>query len=125
MAAGSVTALVRQLALQSQLCARTMPEGGVADGEVECWQLRVEHDSLRSPALVDKLQAALQAHLGRDVRVQVEAGSVTDTPARREALHQAQRLAEAEALIRNDPVVQSVLAQFSTARIVPGSIKAQ
>jgi DNA polymerase-3 subunit gamma/tau len=119
VAAGSVTALARQLALQSQLCACT-PEGG---GEL--WQLRVEHDSLRSPALVDKLQTALQAHLGRDVRLQVESGSVTDTPARREALRQARRLAEAEAVIRNDPVVQAVLAQFSTARIVPGSIKAQ
>jgi DNA polymerase-3 subunit gamma/tau len=119
VAAGSVTALARQLALQSQLCAQ-----GTAEGGGELWQLRVEHESLRSPALVDKLQTALQAHLGRDVRLQVDSGSVTDTPARREALRQARRLAEAEAVIRSDPVVQAVLAQFSTARIVPGSIKA-
>ena len=52
-----------------------------------------------------------------------QAGAVTDSPARREAAERERRQREAEDLIRNDPLVQEMLAQFPSARIVPGSIK--
>jgi DNA polymerase-3 subunit gamma/tau len=57
------------------------------------------------------------------VRLTVEAGSVQDSPARRDAEARAAAQREAEALIRDDPAVRELMAQFSTARIVPGSIK--
>ena len=71
----------------------------------------------------DKLTEALLQSLGEAVRIEVEAGDVGDTPARRDATERARRQSHAESVIRDDPLVQSLLAQFSTARLVPGSIK--
>jgi DNA polymerase-3 subunit gamma/tau len=74
--------------------------------------------------LVEKLRTALAEALEvAPLRLEVEAGAVGDSPARREAAERERRLREAEAVIHNDPLVQEMLAQFSTARIVPGSIK--
>jgi DNA polymerase-3 subunit gamma/tau len=56
--------------------------------------------------------------------VELEAGEVEDTPFKRDASERARRQAQAEAVIREDPLVQSLLTQFSTARLVQGSIKA-
>jgi DNA polymerase III subunit gamma/tau len=53
----------------------------------------------------------------------LEAGVPADSVARREAWDRLRRQAEAEQLIRDDPAVQDLLAQFKTARIVPGTIK--
>jgi DNA polymerase III subunit gamma/tau len=39
------------------------------------------------------------------------------------AAEKQRRQREAEQIIQNDPLVQEMLAQFKTARIVPGSIK--
>jgi DNA polymerase III subunit gamma/tau len=114
--AGTITALVRELALQSQLEA-------ISTGEPPVWRLVVERESLRAPALADKLQAALVASLGSPIKLDVAAGTATDTPAARRAREQAARQREAEDTILNDPVVRSLMAEFSTARIVPGSIK--
>jgi DNA polymerase-3 subunit gamma/tau len=57
------------------------------------------------------------------VELQLEAGEPQDSIARRDtvARTEGQRLAEQQ--IRADPTVQALLAQFPTARIVPGSIK--
>jgi len=118
-AAGSLVALVRELALQSELAA--ISPG--ADGQGEQWQLRVEREPLRAPPLVDKLQKALQAWSGKTIRLQAIAGVAQDSPALRETERLARRQREAEEVIQSDPLVQSLLAQFSTARIVPGSIK--
>jgi DNA polymerase III subunit gamma/tau len=113
----SISALVRELAMQSQLVEQQ-------DGARPLWRLRVERDSLRAPALVDKLRGALAEALEiAPLQLQVEGGAVTDSPARREAAERERRLQEAETLIRNDPLVKELLAQFSSARIVPGSIK--
>jgi DNA polymerase-3 subunit gamma/tau len=113
----SISALVRELAMQAQLVEQH-------DGAQPLWRLRVERDSLRSPALIDKLRMALAEALQIDtLQLELEAGAVTDSPARREAAERERRLQEAETLIRNDPLVKEMLAQFSTARIVPGSIK--
>ena len=104
---------MRELALQAQCVA--------IDGER--WRLRVERESLRTPALADKLQAALAALLGAPLRLEVEAGVASDSPALREAALRERRQHEAERIIQDDPLVQSMLQQFKTARIVPGSVK--
>lgn len=113
--AGAIAALVRELALQGECVA--------IDGADERIRLRVERESLRHPAHAEKLRAALAQLLGHAVALEVEAGPVGDTPARRETAAREQRQREAEALIHNDPLVRELTARFKTARIVPGSIK--
>lgn len=113
---GRLSGLVRELAWQGGLV-------GVEDGPPEMWRLRIAHESLRSPALKDKLAEALSQCLGRALRLELEAGDAGDTPARRDAAERARAQARAEAVVREDPLVQSLLQQFSTARLVPGSIK--
>ena len=120
VAAGDVQALVRELAMQAELCA----ELPLSDGGGTVWRLTVERETLRSPALCDKLLAALQGAAGvAGLRLEVVAGVAQDSPARRDAEQAALRQAEAERVIHDDPLVQTLLAQFSTARIVAGSIK--
>ena len=87
------------------------------------WTLRVERETLRSAANCDKLQAALAEAVKKPVRLVVEAGPTEDTPARRDAIERARRQAEAEQIIHDDPLVQALMAQYKTARIVPGSVK--
>jgi DNA polymerase III subunit gamma/tau len=113
----AISALVRELAMQAQLVDQH-------DGAEPVWRLRVERESLRATGLVDKLRTALVDALGiGPLRLEVEGGIVTDSPARRDAAERDRRQREAEDLIRNDPLVQDMLAQFPSARIVPGSIK--
>jgi DNA polymerase III subunit gamma/tau len=114
--AGAITAMVRELALQSECLAV------VDDGSEQLWQLRVERENLRAPALRERLQAAAQGE-GRAVRLEIEAGATVDTPAVREAAERDRRQAEAERLINDDPLVRALMAQYKTARIVPGSVK--
>jgi DNA polymerase-3 subunit gamma/tau len=111
IAAEAITALVRELALQSQLVAR----------DTDQWLLRVERESLNQGNSRERLQAALHA-AGHAVRLVVEIGRVVDSPARRNAAAAAERQRQAEDLIRADPFVQSMMRDFG-ARIVPGSIK--
>ena len=114
-----VSAMVRELALQAELV-----EQGA--GAAPLWRLRVERESLRTAALCDKLQAALAEALGMPaLRLQVDCGATRDTPARRLAAERLRRQQQAEQIIHDDPLVQEMLAQFKTARIVPGSIKVQ
>jgi len=112
-----ITALVRTLAMQAQ-CLSIDEQGGV-----QTFHLRVESDSLRQPALRDKLQAVLSVHLQREVQVTVEPGVAEDSPALRDQAAAQARLRAAEQIVFDDPVAQALLAQFKTARIVPGSIK--
>jgi DNA polymerase-3 subunit gamma/tau len=112
---GSIAALVRELALQAECTA-------IEEGDA-LWRLRVEREALRASATVAKLQAALGGHTAKPVRLEVEAGVTHDTPARRDAIERERRQREAEQIIHDDPLVQQMLAQFKTARIVPGSIK--
>lgn len=107
----AIAALVRELALQSQLVSRQ-------DGH---WVLRVENETLGQSAASERLQAAL-AEAGRAVRLRVEIGAVTDSPARRNRIAAEQRLKAAESLLLADPFVQEMLRDFG-GRIVPGSIK--
>ncbi|MFD0669814.1 DNA polymerase III subunit gamma/tau [Ramlibacter sp. MAHUQ-53] len=111
VAAEAVTALARELALQSQLVAR----------DVDHWLLRVERESLNQDNTRTRLQAALQ-NAGHPVKLGVEVGPVTDSPARRNAHAAAERQKAAEEIIMADPFVQQMMRDFG-ARIVPGSIK--
>lgn len=113
VASEAVAALTRELALQSELQSQS---GGI-------WYLRVEHESLCQPAAREKLQAALQRLLGEAAfTLAVEIGTVTDTPARRNAAAQAERQRTAEEAIHSDPYVQDLIRNWG-AKIVPGSIK--
>jgi DNA polymerase-3 subunit gamma/tau len=114
---GAIGALVRELAMQAQ-CVAFDESASPAR-----FTLRVERETLRSAANGDKLQAALTQALGRPVQLQLEAGVAEDSPARRDAAERARRQAEAEQIIHDDPLVQALMAQYKTARIVPGSVK--
>jgi DNA polymerase-3 subunit gamma/tau len=111
MAAETITALVRELALQSQLVAR----------DVDQWVLRVERESLNQSGTRERLTSALQAR-GHTVSLAVEIGRVTDSPARRNAALAAERQLAAEKIIFDDPLVQTMMRDYG-AKIVPGSIK--
>ena len=111
VAAEAITALVRELALQSQLVSR---DGGN-------WLLRVERESLNQPTARERLRVALEA-AGQATQVTVEVGVVSDSPARRNAAAAAERQRRAEDIVANDPFVQSLMRDYG-ARIVPGSIK--
>jgi DNA polymerase III subunit gamma/tau len=111
--AETVTALVRELALQSQLVARD--EGR--------WVLRVERESLNQSNAPDRLAAALATLGHENVKLVVEIGSVTDSAALRLAALAAQKQREAEATIMDDPFVQTMMRDFG-GKIVPGTLKA-
>lgn len=115
--ANAIGALVRELALQGQCVALD------EQGAETVWRLRVERETLRAEVQRTKLQAALVTQLGRPVRLEVEPGVPADSPALRAAAERARRQAEAEQIIHNDPLVQALMQQFKTARIVPGSVK--
>ena len=107
----AISALVRELALQSQLVAR----------DTDQWLLRVERESLNQSGTRDRLASALVA-AGHGVRLVVEIGRVTDSPARRNTAAAAERQLTVEKVIFDDPFVQSMMRDFG-AKIVPGSIK--
>lgn len=106
-----IMALVRELALQSELIARTVDE----------WQLRSANASLLQSAARERLQAAL-VQAGHAVRLRIELGETVDTPARRLAAAAAERQRQADATMTQDPFVQAMLRDFG-GKIVPGSIK--
>jgi DNA polymerase-3 subunit gamma/tau len=113
VAAEAVAALTRELGLQSELRSQ--------DGSV--WTLRVERESLNQAAAREKLQAALQTHVGDPaLKLAVEVGPVTDTPARRNGAAAAERQRAAEEMIQSDPLVQDMMRDWG-AKIVPGSIR--
>jgi DNA polymerase-3 subunit gamma/tau len=115
--AGRISAFARELAMQAQCIAFDEQATPVI-----C-RLRVERETLRAAAPCEKLQAALAETLGREVRLEVEAGPAGDSAAKREAAERARLQSQAEKIIHDDPLVQALMAQYKTARIVPGSVK--
>jgi DNA polymerase III subunit gamma/tau len=112
VASEAIAAMVRELALQSQLVAQ----------DTDQWILRVERESLNQAGSRDRLQAALLA-AGHAVKLVIEVGRVTDSPGKRNAQLQAERQLAAEKIIFDDPFVQKMMRDFG-GKIVPGSIKA-
>ncbi len=111
IAAEAINALVRELALQSQLVAR----------DTDQWLLRVERESLNQSGTRERLANALQA-AGFGVKLAVEIGRVTDSPSRRNSAASAEKQLAAEKIILDAPFVQAMMRDFG-AKIVPGSIK--
>jgi DNA polymerase III subunit gamma/tau len=103
---------VRELALQSQLMAR----------DADQWQLRVERETLNHAASRERLQAALHSAGYGNVKLVIEVGLVTDSPAKRLAVKAAEKMVAAQEMIQNDPLVQAMVRDFG-AKIVPGSIQ--
>lgn len=112
VAAEAVTALVRELALQSQL----------VDRQGARWLLRIERESLNQANARERLRAALES-AGYASVLDVDIGAVTDSPAKRNALAAQQRQQRAEATVRSDAYVQTLVRDYE-AKIVPGSIRA-
>ncbi len=115
---GLIAALVRELALQAEL-VQVQP----LDGGGRRWRLHVARETLRAQGLADKLLSAMQAVLAEPVALDIEPGLATDSIALRDAAAREAAQQEAEALVHGDPLVKELMAQFRTARIVPGSIK--
>ncbi len=113
VAAEAIGAMVRELALQSELVSQ--------DGSG--WTLRVERQSLNQSAACEKLQLALQTLTSADpaIRLMVEVGPISDSPARRNLEVQQQRQRQAEDIIHNDPFVQSMMRDWG-AKIGPISV---
>jgi DNA polymerase-3 subunit gamma/tau len=111
VAAESIGAIVRELALQSQLVAR----------DTDQWLLRVERETLNQPSSRERLTAALR-NAGFDITLAVEIGRVTDCPARRNLAASEEKQRAAEKIILDDPFVQTMMRDFG-AKIVPGSLK--
>ena len=114
IAVDAIKTMARELALQSQLMAN---EGAV-------WTLRIESPSLNSPAIIEKLQTAINAQQqgAPAIQLAVEIGPVLDTPVRRNQALAKDRQAVAEALINSDPFVQDMVRNWG-GKVVPGSIK--
>ena len=110
-----ITALVRELALQSQLVA--------IDEAVtpHHWLLRIERESLNQGPTRERLVAAL-SEAGVSVALGVELGLVQDTPAKRIAFANAERLEAARHVMMNDPFVEQMMRDFG-GTIVPGTLK--
>ncbi len=115
--ANLISAFARELAMQAHCLA--FDEQAAA---LVC-ELRVERETLRASTHCDKLQAALAEWLQRPVRLEVAQGLAEDSPAKREAAERVRRQTEAEQAIHDDPLVRALMAQYKTARIVPGSVK--
>jgi DNA polymerase-3 subunit gamma/tau len=111
VATESIAAIVRELALQSQLVAR----------DTDQWLLRVERETLNQPSSRERLTAALR-NAGFDISLAVEIGRVTDCPARRNLAASEEKQRAAEKIILDDPFVQTMMRDFG-AKIVPGSLK--
>jgi DNA polymerase-3 subunit gamma/tau len=112
VAAEAITALVRELALQSQLVGR----------DTGHWLLRVERESLNQPPAARSSRPRWPASATRS-SWPVE--SAAWSTARRAAMPKQaseERQQVAEEIILNDPFVQQMMRDFD-ARIVPGSIK--
>ncbi len=107
----NIVGMTGELARQAQAlgCA-------TLDGR-EVWKLRVERESLRAPALVAKLEAALNA------RLDIEAGVAEDSIALRTAARAEAEQRAAEDLAAQHPMTRTLLSQFPSARILPGSVQ--
>ncbi len=108
----AVTALTRELALQSVLVRR----------EADCWTLRVGQSALAQGSARERLQAAL-AQAGYAVRLELEIAAAQDTPAQRAAAAAQARLQAAHAYLQQDPFVQAMQRDFG-GKILPGSVQA-
>lgn len=94
------------------------------DGRKLFLTLDPECRNLRVPFAEERLKDALGGLLGEGLELDIRLSSPErETPARRQARHQAERRNQAEALMEEDPVAHSLRDELD-ARWVPGSIEA-
>ena len=114
----AVSGLAKQFVQQAQLMACED-----AGRTVNC-RFRVTIPALTDTAIIAKAQDALATYFGKPCRIETEVGeAATMTAAAEDADAATKAQEEAERAIHSDPVVQSVLKEFSGATIVPGSIR--
>ena len=111
IASVNLVGMTGELARQAQALGCRTVEGR------EVWTLRVERESLRAPALVSKLEAAL------DARLEIEAGVAEDSIALRTVARAEAQQRAAEELAAQHPMTRTLLSQFPSARILPGSVQ--
>ena len=111
VAAANIVGMTGELARQAQALSCETINGR------EVWKLRVERESLRAPALVAKLEAALNAKLD------IEAGVAEDTISLRNIARVEGQQRAAEDLAASHPMTRTLLSQFPSARILPGSVQ--
>ncbi|WP_024902967.1 DNA polymerase III subunit gamma/tau [Robbsia andropogonis] len=107
-----VKGLAQQLAHQSELI----------QVEADRLQLRVPVTTLASGGHLEKVRAAVQERLGRDVQLQVEVGPAQCTAAAVYAAERAALQRRAEASIRDDAFVRALIDDFG-ASILPGATR--
>jgi DNA polymerase-3 subunit gamma/tau len=111
IAALNILGMTGELARQAQALGCETVDGR------EVWRLRVERESLRAPALVAKLEAAL------DAKLHIEAGVAEDSIALRTVARAEAQQRAAEDLAETHPMTRTLLSQFPSARILPGSVQ--
>ncbi|MGM9481119.1 DNA polymerase III subunit gamma/tau [Roseateles sp. NT4] len=110
-------ATVNLLGMTGELARQAQALGCTTIDGREVWKLRVERESLRAPALVSKLEAALNA------RLDIEAGVAEDSIALRTVARAEAEQRAAEDLAAQHPMTRTLLSQFPSARILPGSVQ--
>ena len=115
--------IVAQLNLQgpvSQLAAHCSLVG--KDGARIRLLLDEAGEPFRRPTLEDKLTQALSAHFGGAIKLEIEVGASTDTPARRQHAEAQDKIQAARAAIDSDPTVQAMRDIYG-ATVQPESVK--
>ncbi len=99
------------------------------DGKRLRLALDAARSNLRAAGAEQRLGAGLAAAMGCELSVEIETARLPaiaavggETPALRQAKHDADRQAEAEAMLRDDTLAQDVLRRFD-AQWVPGSMR--
>ncbi len=110
-------AALNLVGMTGELARQAQALGCRSENGREVWTLRVERESLRAPALVAKLEAAL------DARLDIEAGVAEDSIALRTVARAEAQQRAAEDLAAAHPMTRTLLSQFPSARILPGSVQ--
>lgn len=120
--AGDWPALARVLNL-SGIARQCVDRSSLVSFDQDGFVLRAPIRAMTEASLVAKIRDALTAHFGRPMRVSILSGDVEGpTVAGIDSAEQAQRLAQAQAVIQADPFVQALIQDFG-AQIVPGSVQ--
>ena len=96
---------------------------GGFDGRELALSLDPAHGNLRVESSVQRLAKALEAHLGRPLKLSIGVREVSGTtPAQMEAKRAAKRQMDAEAAMSDDPLVRALDDAFG-GKLVPGSVR--
>jgi len=110
-----VSGVAKQLAFNSAFAGR--------NGDTITLIVQQAHAHMASRAVVEKLQAAVQSQLNEPVKINLSVGdSAAETPAKRDAREQSDRMKLAAEAIDADPTVQSLKQTFG-AEVDPKSIR--